>query len=356
MAGRLRVGIIGCGAAAQAIHLPTLSALSDLLTVTVCADPDAGVAEAVARRTGARAETDVDALITSPDVDVVAVCSPEQFHADHVVAACEAGKRAVLCEKPLAHDAGAAERIVAAAERTGVPVVAATMHRYDEALRWLSERWEDLPGRATVVRSTTYIPPNDLLVRSVTEVATPGPTTAPTRPGAPAEPAPPPEMVLFRGLATGLLVHHLPLVRMAFGRPSDLEVDIAVPLGTSGYEISLRTGDRRAELGAVLYAFPRTEWTFEVVAESAQARLDYPPGFRTDTSARASWWSAEGSGVRCESALFAEGSGYRAEWRRVAAVAHGGTDWYPALCGARDDVVLAERISATAAERFGVRR
>jgi predicted dehydrogenase len=33
---------------------------------------------------------------------VVPICSPHRFHAPQVTAACRAGKRAVLCEKPFA--------------------------------------------------------------------------------------------------------------------------------------------------------------------------------------------------------------------------------------------------------------
>jgi Oxidoreductase family, NAD-binding Rossmann fold len=37
-----------------------------------------------------------------PEVGVVAICSPGQFHAAQVEAATAAGKRGILCEKPLA--------------------------------------------------------------------------------------------------------------------------------------------------------------------------------------------------------------------------------------------------------------
>lgn len=52
--------------------------------------------------------------IERADVDVVDICAPGQLHEPVAVAALEAGKH-VLCEKPLANDLAAAERMTAAA-------------------------------------------------------------------------------------------------------------------------------------------------------------------------------------------------------------------------------------------------
>jgi predicted dehydrogenase len=124
----LGVGIVGAGPVAQAIHLPTLATVEDRLHVAHVMDVDADVAAGVAARTGASWTTDVDELLADPQVGVVAICSPQQFHVEHVEAACAAGKRAILCEKPLAADDHGAARIVAASRRSGVPVIVGTMH------------------------------------------------------------------------------------------------------------------------------------------------------------------------------------------------------------------------------------
>ena len=98
----LGVGIIGAGPVTQAIHLPTLASLGDRLQVVNIMDVNGEVGDLVASRTGARSTTSVPTLLEDPDVDVVAICSPGQFHAEQVEAATAAGKRAILCEKPLA--------------------------------------------------------------------------------------------------------------------------------------------------------------------------------------------------------------------------------------------------------------
>jgi predicted dehydrogenase len=62
-------------------------------------------------------------------VDVVDVCSPTHRHADHAVAAAEAGRH-VICEKPLARTLEDAESIVAACERNGVRLLVAHVVRF----------------------------------------------------------------------------------------------------------------------------------------------------------------------------------------------------------------------------------
>ena len=101
----LGVGILGAGPVTQAIHLPALARLQDILEVRHIMDVDPAVASSVAARVGASASTSMEALLADPAVDVVAICSPHQFHAAQVIAACRAGKKAVLCEKPFAMNA-----------------------------------------------------------------------------------------------------------------------------------------------------------------------------------------------------------------------------------------------------------
>lgn len=81
----LGVGILGAGPVTQAIHLPALARLQDILEVRHIMDVDAAVASSVAARVGATAGTSMAALLDDPAVDVVAICSPHQFHAFKVL-------------------------------------------------------------------------------------------------------------------------------------------------------------------------------------------------------------------------------------------------------------------------------
>jgi len=64
-------------------------------------------------------ETDWRKLLDRDDIDAIDVVSPNNTHRDIVVAAAEAGKM-VLCEKPLAIDAGQGQEMVDAVEKAGV--------------------------------------------------------------------------------------------------------------------------------------------------------------------------------------------------------------------------------------------
>ena len=57
-------------------------------------------------------------LLSDPEVDVISVTTPNQFHAEMAIAALEAGKH-VWCEKPMATDLGDAERMLAAQRASG---------------------------------------------------------------------------------------------------------------------------------------------------------------------------------------------------------------------------------------------
>lgn len=121
MSAKLGVGFIGAGPVTQAIHLPTLATLADRFRVAHVMDVDEQVAAVVAARADAQSTTQLDTLLEDPEVDVVAICSPDRFHADQVAAVAAAGKRAILCEKPLATTVEEAQRIADVSVTSGVP-------------------------------------------------------------------------------------------------------------------------------------------------------------------------------------------------------------------------------------------
>jgi predicted dehydrogenase len=111
--------LIGSGRIAQA-HLAAAGQLASLVRLVSVADPVPGRAEDAARRYAiAVATQDYRRLLADPDVEAVIVTVPNDLHASAVVDAAAAGKH-VLVEKPMALDAASAERMVAAAEASGV--------------------------------------------------------------------------------------------------------------------------------------------------------------------------------------------------------------------------------------------
>lgn len=123
----LRVGVIGLGffgSRHASIYADHLSA--ELVGV---ADLDAGVASRIAGTTGARAFADYRELLAS-DIDAVSICLPDRQHEEAAITAAEAGK-VILLEKPLAHDAAAARRIVKAVDARGGRMMVGHILRHD---------------------------------------------------------------------------------------------------------------------------------------------------------------------------------------------------------------------------------
>ena len=60
--------------------------------------------------------TDLNAVVTNPEIDLVDIVTPNNVHAENAIAALEAGKH-VACEKPLANTLDNARQMVEAAEK-----------------------------------------------------------------------------------------------------------------------------------------------------------------------------------------------------------------------------------------------
>jgi predicted dehydrogenase len=82
----------------------------------------------------AKSTTDWRALVADPDVDVVSVTTPNQFHAEMAITALEKGKH-VWCEKPMAPKLADAERMAAAARRSGKTAILGYNYIQNPAIR-----------------------------------------------------------------------------------------------------------------------------------------------------------------------------------------------------------------------------
>jgi len=307
---RLGVGIIGAGAVTQAIHLPALATLSDRLRVTHVFDVDASSANAVAARVEARAGTSLEALFADPAVDVVAICSPHQFHADQIEAACAAGKRGILCEKPLAMTVAEADRIAAATASASVPLVVGAMHAWDPAFRAAADAWGDLAETVRAVRSTIYLPPNADMIELATNLFTPQATASVAAGQTPLLDA---ELGTIRRLVFGLATHATPLIRRLC--PGMSGVQHARGLKPLGYSISYEDGGRPVTLVALMGGKWEPQWTLDAWGATTELHAEFPPSYVTTGSSIAT--VRDRTGART---WRFDRNGYQAEWTHLADV------------------------------------
>ncbi len=131
---RLRIGVIGLGIGRM--HIEGWRQHPDAEVVAI-ADPDAQRLEDVGAKYGIAARyTSAEAMLAPGKLDVVSVCAPNKFHKALALAAFEAGAH-VLCEKPMAMNAGEGRAMLAAAQRAGKRLMINFSYRFSAASRGL---------------------------------------------------------------------------------------------------------------------------------------------------------------------------------------------------------------------------
>jgi predicted dehydrogenase len=126
---RLRIGVLGAAKITpDALIQP--AAASERAEVVAIAARDPGRARAFAEEHGiAQVDLDYAALVRNPEIDAVYNPLPASLHAEWTLAALQCGKH-VLCEKPFAANARETERMVAAANESGLVLLEAFHYRY----------------------------------------------------------------------------------------------------------------------------------------------------------------------------------------------------------------------------------
>ncbi|HKG59401.1 MAG TPA: Gfo/Idh/MocA family oxidoreductase [Pyrinomonadaceae bacterium] len=131
------VGIIGTGFA-RTTQIPGFRDCMGAKVVAV-ASRNRDRAEVIAKEFGIEhVADDWQELVAHPDVDLVSIVTPPSTHMEIAIAALDQGK-AVLCEKPMALNAGEAARMVEKAKAAGVLAL------IDHELRFLNSR-RVMPG------------------------------------------------------------------------------------------------------------------------------------------------------------------------------------------------------------------
>ncbi|ONH55607.1 Predicted dehydrogenase [Pseudomonas cedrina] len=137
----LGIGLIGTGFMGRAHALAfnnarTVFELPVHLKLAALADADTARAQHCATAWGfARAHGDWQALIDDPDVDVVAITTPNHLHYPMAMAAIAAGK-AVYCEKPLAVTLEQADAMRRAASAAGVVTRVGYNYQHNPMIVW----------------------------------------------------------------------------------------------------------------------------------------------------------------------------------------------------------------------------
>lgn len=130
----LNAALVGAGAIARTLHLPAHRSLAGSRLQWVCS-ATIGSARSAAEQFGVPRWSDrLEEVLDDATVDWVDVAAPNEHHEALAIRCLEAGKH-VLCQKPMAPTSAAAERMIAAAERSGRTLGIYMCFRGDPALR-----------------------------------------------------------------------------------------------------------------------------------------------------------------------------------------------------------------------------
>ena len=128
MAAKIRIGIVGLGAAGRAF-LPAIRGHAGFALAAV-AEPVAETRDSIAAETGAQAFADLPSMLADAGLDAVYIATPTELHPEHA-ALCFAAKKHVLTEKPMAITLEQGLAMIGAAERAGTVLLVGHSHSYD---------------------------------------------------------------------------------------------------------------------------------------------------------------------------------------------------------------------------------
>jgi UDP-N-acetylglucosamine 3-dehydrogenase len=128
MPRKLGVGVVGVGVFGEQ-HAKVYSQLEHVRLVGV-ADLDEARAEQVAKSYGAKAFGDYNELVARANIDLVAVCTPDEAHLHPVLAALSAGKH-VFVEKPFATSVADCAKMMSAAKLADRKLTVGQILRFD---------------------------------------------------------------------------------------------------------------------------------------------------------------------------------------------------------------------------------
>lgn len=132
--GKVRYAVVGAGWFGQAAVLPAFAHSTENSRLAAIVSGDAEKRDALAAKYGVPAVPyeKSDELLASGSIDAVYIVTPNSEHRDHTLAAARHGVH-VLCEKPLADTAAAAEEMIAACDRGNVLLMTAYRLHFEKA-------------------------------------------------------------------------------------------------------------------------------------------------------------------------------------------------------------------------------
>ncbi len=137
---KIKLGFIGCGRISSS-HFEALKKRLDKIEVVAICDPTEEKAKKAASLFNSKHYTDIEQMLTSCDLDIAAVATPNAMHPDHSILCAEHGVD-VLCEKPLAISLKKANELKDIFEKKGRNFFIIYQNRYNDTVAYVQDAIE----------------------------------------------------------------------------------------------------------------------------------------------------------------------------------------------------------------------
>ena len=362
---QVRLGVIGLGVVAQAVHLPLLRNRRDLFEVTAVCDLSAELTARVAERFGLGAAgrfRSAEELLDSGLVDAVLLLTSGS-HGQVAGAALGRGLP-TLCEKPLAYTLAEADSLERLSAKEGTPLQLGYMKLYDPAVRRANRELVATRPALRAVEVTILHPSGSSQLAHLNLEPPPGDVppaalgreTSQLQEQALGREAPAELRELYTEVLLGSLVHDLAVVRLLAGELERVDHADLWPEGSwsSVAADGLLAGEVRVSLRwHYLDRYPAYREEVRLHHEQGSIALTFPSPFLLNAPTVLTVTDLDGDVARSRE----DRSTVEAFDQELVAFHRLVTDGQPAAAGiaeGRADIVTCQRILRRLAERRGV--
>jgi predicted dehydrogenase len=357
-AGPLRLGVIGLGAVAQAVHLPLLLKHPDLFAPTALCDLSSSTCARIADRLGIDRTQRFDSatrLLESDRLDAVAILSSGS-HGELAAAAARAGI-AVFCEKPLAYTLAEIDALADVEPR----LMLGYMKLYDPAVERARELLADRPSPRSIEVTILHPPDAPQLAHAALPPRATDVDAAMLEQLTFADAAVlrdalgdvPPELARVYGdVILGSIVHDLAVIRYLAGGPLAFE-------WADAWETSVALNGRLPDGARVsirwhyLEGYPAYREEVRVHDAEGTVALTFPAPYLLHAPTVLTVVDRDGNGERI-SETRSTAEAFERQWLAFASYLRGGPAPRAAIAEGRADVVACQGAAALLAAREGI--
>jgi UDP-N-acetyl-2-amino-2-deoxyglucuronate dehydrogenase len=136
----IQIGLIGCGRISKN-HFEAIAAQPDACCIACCDIIEDRAREAAERYQISKWYTDYREMLSDPDIDLIAICTPSGLHPEHGIMAAQAGKH-VLTEKPMACRLREGDQLIKVCETAGVKLFVVLQNRLNPSIQLVRRAFE----------------------------------------------------------------------------------------------------------------------------------------------------------------------------------------------------------------------